>query len=125
VELRLAQLQELIFTLDNGLNRRYAIMNQDACSIGEGRSNLTGTINAYFPDSTLADLYSAETIFEARIQLQDLDSNSYTFVWPRMKFTSDSRDVTENDVTESLGFQALGGNALTNMYIRKQYNQPS
>jgi len=115
----------LDFTLDNGLNRRYALMQKDACGIGEGRSNVSGTVNAYFPDSTLADKFNDEDVFEVRIQLKDLNDNSYTFGWPRMKFTSDSRDVTENDVTESLGFMALGGNTeLTNMYIRKQPNKP-
>jgi hypothetical protein len=113
------------FTLDNGLNRRYALMQKDACGIGEGRSNVSGTVNAYFPDSTLADKFSNEEVFDVRIQLEDLNNNSYTFGWPRLKFNSDSRDVTENDVTESLGFMALGGDAtLTNMYVRKQPNKP-
>lgn len=114
------------FTLDNGLNRRYALMQKDACGIGEGRSNVSGTVSAYFPDSTLADKYDAEDTFDVRIQLEDLYNNSYTFGWPRLKFNSDSFDVTENDVTESLGFMALGGDAdLTNMYIRKQPNIPA
>jgi hypothetical protein len=114
------------FTLDNGLNRRYALMRQDACSIGEGRSNVTGTVNAYFPNSNLFDKYNDEDIFEVRIQLEDLSDNSYTFGWPRMKFTSASRDVTENDVTQSLGFMALGGDTTyTNMYVRKQPNIPA
>lgn len=115
----------LDFTLDNGLNRRYALMQKDACGIGTGRSNVSGTVNAYFPDSTLADKYDAEDTFDVRIQLEDLYENSYTFGWPKLKFNSDSFDVTENDVTESLGFMALGGDVdLTNMYVRKQPNKP-
>jgi len=114
------------FTLENNLNRRYALMQQNPCSIGEGRSIVTGTVNAFFPNSDLADNFDAESLFEVRIQLQDVSGNSYTFGWPRLKFTSDSRDVTENDVTESFGFQALGGDAtLMNMYVRKQPAVPS
>lgn len=109
------------FTLDNGLNRRYALMVKDACSIGAGRTNITGTINAYFPDSTLADIYDDETEISAKIRLVDLDENAYLFAFPSMKLTSDSRSTTENDVTESVGFQALGSDFdRTTMYIKKQ-----
>lgn len=109
------------FTVDNDLNRRYALMQKDACSIGVGRSNVTGTINAYFIDSDLSKKFNDEEVFEARIRLEDLDDNSYTIGWPRLKFTTDSRDTTENDVTESFGFQALGGDeTYTNMFVRKQ-----
>jgi len=108
------------FTLDNGLNRRYALMQKNACSIGEGRTNLTGTINAYFPDSTLVDIYDGETILSIELRIVDLDGNAYILGFPKVKFTSDSRSTTENDITESIGFQALGGNAKSTMFIIKQ-----
>lgn len=109
------------FTLDNGLNPRYALLQKDRCSIGEGRINVTGTINAYFPDSTLSDIYNNETDLNASFYFEDLTKNGYTFGFPKIRFNSDSIDVAENDVTESVGFQALGGDVdFTTMYVIKQ-----
>mgnify|MGYP000633719452 CR=1 FL=1 len=49
------------------------------------------------------------------IDIEDLDGNSYIFGWPRLKFTTYGRDTSENDVTQSLAFQALGGDPMTTM----------
>jgi hypothetical protein len=113
----------LNFSIDNGLVRRYALMNKDAISIGEGRSNVTGTLNAYFEDATVSNMFENETDFDMAIRTEDLDGNSYTFGWPKIKLTSDSRDVSENDVTETFNFQALGGastDTKKTMYILRQ-----
>lgn len=113
----------LNFTVDNGLIRRYALMNKNAISIGDGRSNVTGTLNAYFADATVSNLFENEIDFNVAIRMEDLDSNSYTFGWPKVKLTSDSRDVSENDVTETLNFQALGGlstDKKKTMYVLRQ-----
>lgn len=109
------------FSLENNLNVRYALLQKDACSIGDGRITLTGTINAYFPDSTLSDIYNNETDLNVSLYFEDLDTNGYTFGFPKVRFTSDALDVAENDVTEAIGFQALGGDVdYTTMYILKQ-----
>ena len=113
----------LDFTLDNGLIRRYALMDKDAISIGDGRSNVTGTLNAYFENADISNLFEQETEFVLAIRTEDLDGNSYLFGWPRVKLTSDGRDVTENDVTQNVGFQALGGLAADKkktMYVLRQ-----
>jgi len=113
----------LNFTLDNGLIRRYALMDKDATSIGDGRSNVTGTLNAYFESAGVANLFEQEQEFVLAIRTEDLAGNSYLFGWPRVKLTSDSRDVSENDVTQNVNFQALGGLATDKkktMFILRQ-----
>lgn len=113
----------LDFTLDNGLNRRYAILQKDACSIGEGRSTVTGTLSAYFVNPVLSNIFELETALDINIRLQDLSGRGYVLGWPNVKLTSDSRDITENDVTSSIGFQALGGlssDKKKTMYILRQ-----
>jgi hypothetical protein len=108
------------FTLENNLNVRYALLQRDACSIGEGRINVTGTISAYFPDSTLSEIYNNETELNVALYFEDLDGNGYTFGFPKVKFTTDSLDIAENDVSESIGFTALGGDAdFKTMYVIK------
>lgn len=113
----------LNYTLDNGLIRRYALMDKDAQSIGDGRSNTTGTLNCYFESAGVANLFEQEREFVIAIRTEDLAGNSYLMGWPRVKLTSDSRDITENDVTQNVNFQALGGLATDKkktMYILRQ-----
>jgi len=110
-------------TLDNGLTRRFALMDQNALSIGDGRSNVNGTLNCYFMDASVSNLFEKEQEFSLAIRTEDLSGNSYTFGFPRVKLTSDGRDVTENDVTQNVGFQALGGaatDAKKTLYILRQ-----
>jgi hypothetical protein len=113
----------LSFTLDNGLIRRYALMSKDATSIGDGRSTVTGTLNAYFENADISNLFEREQEFAMAIRTEDLSGNSYLFGFPRVKLNSDSRDITENDVTLSVGFAALGGLATDKkktIYILRQ-----
>jgi hypothetical protein len=94
--------------ISNALSRKFAIMSQNAAAVGEGRVNVSGSVNAFFTTSApLAVLYAAETEITMSIRLIDLDGNAYVFDIPRLKFTKDSRSISENDVTESLDFQAL------------------
>ncbi len=108
------------FSIDNALERRFPLGQRNASSIGVGRLNCTGNISAYFPDGTLARMYDNETIFGAEMKVVDLFENGYIFGWPKLKFSTNGREATENDVTQSLAFQALGGDMMTTMFIIKQ-----
>lgn len=109
------------FSLANGLSRDYALLQQDACKIGQGRSIATASISGFFNDTAVVDLYDDETIFEGVINLQDIDGNGYTFVFPRMKMNAHSLDIPENSITFSGGVDILGGDALgrTNVTIHR------
>jgi len=113
----------LDFTLDNGLNRRYALMDKNAISIGDGRSSVSGSLNAYFENADLSNIFEKEVEIQASVRTEDLSGNSYTFGWPKMKLSGDTRDISESDVTQSLNFQALGGTASDKkktMYVLRQ-----
>jgi len=107
--------------ISNALARRFAIMSQNAAAVGEGRINVSGSINAFFSTSApLSVIFSAETEINLTLRLIDLDLNAYLFYIPRLKFTKDSRSISENDVTESLDFQALIDSANLTMSITSQ-----
>jgi hypothetical protein len=107
--------------LSNGLSRRFAVMSQNAASVGEGRVNVSGSINVFFSSSApFAALYSAETDIDLELRFVDLDGNAYIFYIPKLKFTKDSRSISETDVTESLDFQALIDSNGVTMSILKQ-----
>lgn len=114
------------FTLDNGVDRRFAILDRNAKSLSQGRITCTGTVSAFFPDATLAAKFDTEEIFEIRVRLEDLEGNSYLFGWPNAKFTSETKSVSETDVTESLDITMLGGDDYYNtFYIKKQPDTPA
>ena len=107
--------------ISNGLSRRFAVMSQNAAGVGEGRVNVTGSLNAFFSSSVpLATLYAAETEIDFSLRLVDLDGNAYLFYIPKLKFTKDSRSISETDVTESLDFQALINTDNVTLSITKQ-----
>ena len=111
----------LDFTLANDVNRRYGLLDRDAKSLSQGRITCSGSISAYFADATLSTKFDNETEFEMRIRLEDLSGNSYLFGWPKTKFTTDSKTVSETDVTQSMDVMMLGGDTYFNtMYIKKQ-----
>lgn len=114
------------FSLDNGVDRRFALLDRDAKSISQGRITCTGTVSAFFADGELSDKFDEEDEFEIRVRLEDLDENSYLFGWPKAKFTSSTKTISETDVTESFDIAMLGGDNFYNtMYIKKQPKAPS
>jgi len=107
--------------ISNGLSRRFAVMSKNAAGVGEGRVNVTGSLNAFFSTSaTLAGLFSAESDIDLSLRLVDLDGNAYLFNIPKLKFTKDSRSISETDVTESLDFQGLIDANNVTMSVLKQ-----
>ena len=111
----------LDFTLDNGVDRRFALLDRNSKSLSQGRITCTGTVSAFFGDANLTDKFDQETEFEIRVRLEDLDDNSYLFGWPKAKFTSESKTISETDVTLSLDISMLGGDTYYNtMYVKKQ-----
>ena len=99
------------FDVDNNTDRKYVLMQRNAMAVGEGRSNISGTMEAFFSNPEVSNLFENEVEFEVYIRMDDLNENSYAFIWPRCKLESDSRSVTENDVTSSFGIRMLYGNS--------------
>ena len=110
------------FTIDRNLNRRYKLYSKNADSIGVGRANVSGTLNSYFNGVDISQFFDTETELEVRIRAEDLEGNSYLFGFPKVKLTSDGRDISENDVTQTANFQALGDANATyrTMYVYRQ-----
>lgn len=104
----LALISGISLQISNNLSRRFAVMSKNAAGVGEGRVNVTGSVNAFFSTSApLSAVFSAETAIDMDLRIVDLDGNAYIFNIPKFKFTKDARSISETDVTESLDFQAL------------------
>jgi hypothetical protein len=105
-------------SLDNSSESLMCLFQDSLEDIVHGRSNVTGSFTAYFDDATLSNLYSAETSLDAFMTMKDADGNSISVGLPIVQLQGDTFDIAENTVSESLDFQALGGDATyTNIYF--------
>jgi len=73
-----------------------------------GQADVTGTLTAYFENSTLLEKFLNETDSSIAVTITDLAGNSYILTLPLVKYTDAPTDVSgEGSVTVALPFQAL------------------
>ena len=100
---------EASIEIANNLRQLNAVGFLGAVSIGDGEFGVTGSLNTYFDDSSLArDVVSnAETSFDMRF----VDSEGHAIVIdaPRIKFSEGAPEVPSKneDVTIALSYQAI------------------
>lgn len=104
----IAVVTEIALNLDNGMAARFVVGSKSTIRPSIGRSNVTGTVTAYFEDSSLIDKFWNETETSIEFELPDEDGNKYTFLLPRLKYTGGKPDVAgEGPITLAMPFQAL------------------
>lgn len=104
----IAILTEISLTLDNGTSAKHVLGGEGkTLQPSQGMSNLTGTITAYFPNSTLFEKFKNETGSSLSFVLTDPAGNTYTFLIPNLKYTDGAVSRSNNDNVISLPFQAL------------------
>jgi hypothetical protein len=95
------------FNLSNNLEALNVIGSNKAIGLVDGRVNITGTVSAYFANSTLLAKFIAETESSLSFQLTD-GVNSMTFAMPRIKYSGGDVPVNgEGPVVMNMPFQAL------------------
>lgn len=96
-------------SIDNGISPAQVIGADTTPELVLGRSNVTGTMTAYFEDASLLDKFVNETESTLDFKLDDPDgTNHLKFTLPRIKYTGASIPVDGQDsITVSLPFQAL------------------
>lgn len=113
-----ACLLNLDINLDNNSEGLQCLFTSALDDITHGRSNVSGSFSAYFEDEQLANLYANETLVNIFTVMEDADGNSIGIGIPRAQLQSDTFQINETTVEESLDFQALGGDTTyTNIYI--------
>jgi len=102
-----ALITSIDFSLSNNLSTLPVIGSDKTIGLVDGRANITGTVSAYFANSTLLDKFINETESSLSFQLTD-GTRSYTFTMPRIKYSGG--DVPVNDegpIVMNMPFQAL------------------
>lgn len=104
----IAVVTECSVTLENGLAARFVVGNKNTIYPEVGRSNCTGSITAYFENSTLVEKFIAETKTSLEIEASDVAGNKYTVVLPNIMYTGGQPDVSgEGSIVLTMPFQAL------------------
>lgn len=103
----IAIVTSLEFSLENGISGAKVIGSDIAVDLFDGRSNLTGTISAFFEDEVLLNKFLNETPSDIDITLTDPDANTLQIEIPRIIYTGGSAPVSgEGGIVISLPFQA-------------------
>jgi hypothetical protein len=102
------------FSLDNGITPLQVVGLNKAAGLVDGRATITGTVTAFFANSTLINKFINETESSMEFQLSDaaLTPNTLTFSFPRIKYSGGDLTVNgEGPITMSMPFTALIDNA--------------
>ena len=99
----------LSFQLINGLRPRAEIGELSVPSIGEGAFNVNGTLTAYFSNQGIIEKYLNFTETSIAILTEDKDGNAYIFDFPKVKYTSGTRNAggQNTDIIADMAFQAI------------------
>ncbi len=99
---------EVSLSLANGLAVRNVIGSDETLQPSIGRSNLTGSITAYFENATLLEKFLNETESSLVVTLQDPAGNQYVITLPRIKYNGGQPDTSgEGAITINFPIQAL------------------
>lgn len=95
-------------SLENALEPAKVVGQDTANYYFDGRSNVTGTVNAYFENGTLLNKFLNETPSSLEFTLTDPSANTMTFLVPRIIYTGGSAPVGgEGGIVIALPFQAI------------------
>lgn len=95
-------------TLENGIEPTFVVGSNSSARNVAGRSNVTGTVTAYFEDASLLNKFINETESSISLTLGDGLSESYVIELPRIKYSGGDNSVSDEGPIEiSMPFQAL------------------
>lgn len=104
----IAIVTSLDFTLDNGFERNFVLMDDTCPQMTSGKSNITGNTSLYFENDAVFSSFVSE--LESSIEFSILDDNGkgYTFEFPRIKYTTGDAPVNaDGAIVISMAWQAL------------------
>ena len=101
-------IQELSFSINNNLRPIHAIGSNTIQEIAVGKQDITGTLAAYFKSDRLFDQFLAGSATALDFTITD-GTNSYTVLFPNVKFESESivAPGQDQDVIENITWRAL------------------
>jgi len=104
----IAIITALELNIDNGMEALYVVGSADTLLPSIGKSSVTGSVTAYFENTTLLDKFVAETTSSIEFTLTDAVGNDYIVLLPKVKYNSGNPEVSgPGAITVTLDFVAL------------------
>lgn len=109
-------------TLDNGIEPQFVLFQKAAPFVSWGRSNVSGTMTAFFENTRLIEKFLAETKTRLEFTLRENEVGSMTFILPNIRYTgADNPMDSDGPISISMPFQAiLDHETGANMIIRRE-----
>ena len=86
----------------------YVVGSADTLLPSIGKSSVTGSVTAYFENTTLLDKFVSETTSAIQFTLTDAAGNDYIVLLPKVKYNSGNPEVSgPGAITVTLDFVAL------------------
>lgn len=104
----IATVTQLDLSLDNGVTPAYVVGSKTTIEPSNGKSRLTGTLTAFFEDSSIYIKFLQEISSSLVLSLIDPNGNQIQINIPNLKYTSGNTDVTgEGPITVPMEFTAI------------------
>ena len=104
----IALITEMEIKLENGIEPQFVVGSSTTVRPSIGRSNVTGSLTAYFEDESLMNKFVNETESSISILLTDPAANTLQIDLGTIKYTTGAPDVSgEGSVTVKMDFQAI------------------
>lgn len=104
----IAVVTSIDLTIDNGVEPTFVVGSNTSARNVAGRSNVTGTVTAYWEDASLLNKFINETESSIELTLGNGTSESYVIELPRIKYSGGDNSVSDEGPIEiSMPFQAL------------------
>lgn len=116
------KIKSLKLKVDNGLREQDAVGTLGLAGVGFGSATITGSLEAYFADGALYDLFKTDTYTSLTVSVQDAAGNGYVITLPRVLFmTHDvSAGAMNQDAMAALTFQAFSDDQNATVALRKE-----
>ena len=105
---QIAVITGISVSVDNAITPALVIGSKSAAAMVPGRLNVTGTVSAFFENTTLLSKFKDETESNLEITLGSGGPGSYIVSIPRIKYSGGNNSVDgEGSITLNMPFQAL------------------
>lgn len=114
----IAIVTQVDLNIANGIEPQFVIGSDAVSFTSIGRSNVTGTVTAYFSSIALLNKFVNETASSLVFTLVNEAGDALNFNLPNIKYTGGQPDVSgDGPVTVALGFQALYDDTLASQLV--------
>ncbi len=99
---------QIEFSVNNGITPNFVIGSKTTAETSIDRSNVSGTVTAYFESVALMNKFINETSSSLQFSLVNETGDTITFNFPNVKYNGGQPDVSgTGSITIALPFQAL------------------